>query len=284
MRDFDLRALQLKELECLKEIDRLCRKHKIEYFLSWGSAIGAIRHKGFIPWDDDIDVSMKMDDYLRFKEVCAQELDAKYFYQDWESDPYYYSSWAKIRINDTTSVMADMVDYPTHNGICIDIFPLLPYPYAKLDKRDAWLAKLVTFFSSKRLNEYHLGKYFYENDKLKYFTSAFCDFVRDHAYAKLIHSHKHEECNYYLCNGCHIYDVSFPKAIYEESIEVPFEDAMFMINKEYDACLRSYYGDYMQLPPMEQRGGHGNILVDLERDYKTYRSERSSHANEKSAL
>lgn len=102
MRDFDLRALQLKELECLKEIDRLCRKHKIEYFLSWGSAIGAIRHKGFIPWDDDIDVSMKMDDYLRFKEVCAQELDAKYFYQDWESDPYYYSSWAKIRINDTT--------------------------------------------------------------------------------------------------------------------------------------------------------------------------------------
>ena len=171
MRDFDLRALQLKELECLKEIDRLCRKHKIEYFLSWGSAIGAIRHKGFIPWDDDIDVSMKMDDYLRFKEVCAQELDAKYFYQDWESDPYYYSSWAKIRINDTTSVMADMVDYPTHNGICIDIFPLLPYPYEKLDKRDAWLAKLVTFFSSKRLNEYHLGKYFYENDKLKYFGS-----------------------------------------------------------------------------------------------------------------
>ena len=52
-----------------------------------------------------------------FKEVCAQELDAKYFYQDWKSDPYYYSSWAKIRINDTTSVMADMVNYPTHNGI-----------------------------------------------------------------------------------------------------------------------------------------------------------------------
>lgn len=284
MRDFDLRALQLKELDCLKEIDRLCRKHNIEYFLSWGSAIGAIRHQGFIPWDDDIDVSMKIDDYYRFKEVCMKELDSQYFYQDWESDPYYYSSWAKIRINNTTSVMRDMVDYPTHNGICIDIFPLLPYPYEHLDKKDAWLAKLVTFFSSKRLNEYHLGKYFYENAKLKYFPTFFCDFVRDHAYKKLTRHRLDQDCHYYLTNGCHIYDVGFPRAYYDSHMDVLFEDAYFTINKEYDACLRSYYGDYMQLPPEDQRGGHGNILVDLEHSYERYRCERSNHADKESTL
>lgn len=146
MRDFDLRALQLKELEGLKEIDRICRKHGIEYMLSWGSAIGAIRHQGFIPWDDDIDVCMKWNDYLKFKEVCKTELDSRYFYQDWESDPYYYSSWAKIRMNDTTSIMRKMKDYPIHGGICLDVFPLVAYPDDHFSKFDSLLAKLVTFF------------------------------------------------------------------------------------------------------------------------------------------
>ena len=273
MRDFDLRALQLKELECLKEIDRLCRKHKLTYFLSWGSAIGAIRHQGFIPWDDDIDLMMPMEDYLRFKEITKRELSDDYFYQDWESDPYYYSSWAKIRCNNTTSMIRSMQDYPIHFGVCLDIFPLLPYPSETLSGFDAFLSKLVTFFSCKRLNDAHHGDVFYTNKKLKYFPVFLCDFVRNRAFSLLIRK-RNRECPYVLTNGNRTFDLSYPKSYFEHAIEVPFEDCKLMINSEYDAFLSAYYGDYMKEPEVHERVDHGDIIVDLNQSYTVYQKLR----------
>lgn len=273
MRDFDLRALQEKELECLKEIDRICRKHQIKYFLSWGSAIGAIRHQGFIPWDDDIDITMMQDDYIRFKEVAKAEMSEDYFYQDWESDPYYYSSWAKIRCNNTTSMMRSMMDYPIHFGVCIDVFPLLPYPRESMSKFDLLLSKCVTFFSSKRLNEYGYGNMFYENKKLRFFPRFFCDWMRNLSYRCLTRKRK-QDCQYVLTNGNRTFDLCFPKAYFKEVCEVDFEDGKFLINREYDAFLRAYYGDYMKIPEVHERVDHGDMIVDLQQSYLNYRVNR----------
>ena len=86
----DLRKLQMIELEMLLEIDRICRKHNIEYFLSSGSLLGAVRHGGFIPWDDDLDIYMMRKEYERFLDICRTELNAeKFFMQTYETDPEY---------------------------------------------------------------------------------------------------------------------------------------------------------------------------------------------------
>lgn len=270
MSEYTLRDLQLKELVCLKEIDRVCKKYDIEYMLAWGSAIGAIRHQGFIPWDDDIDLVMKMEDVARFKEAFQKEHNEDYFFQDWQNDAYATNWFPKIRMNHTTSMNKELQDYPMHSGICIDIFPLLPYKSDHLSPIDQLLAKMVMFFNAKRINQAGHGKFIYENTKLKYFPTFFCDFMRQSCYRLLTRHKKNQNGSYYLVDGHHIFDLALKKEHFEEIIQVPFEDGMFPINSGYDAFLRSYYGDYMQIPPVHERVNHGDLIIDLNQDYTFY--------------
>ncbi len=119
-----LRQLQLCELEILDEFVRLCEKHGLRYYLVGGTLLGAVRHHGFIPWDDDIDVAMPRADYDRFGEVCRTELDLKFFYQCPETDPYYFLSYNKLRKNGTEVYEERFKDAKFHQGVFIDIFPL----------------------------------------------------------------------------------------------------------------------------------------------------------------
>ena len=99
------RDLQLCILDMVKDIDKICKKHNIEYYLAYGSCLGAVRHHGFIPWDDDFDIILKYDQYLKFIDVCKNELDKeKYFVQTPETEPNYYLSFAKIRNIQTTLI------------------------------------------------------------------------------------------------------------------------------------------------------------------------------------
>lgn len=119
-----LRKLQLVELEILNEFVRICEAHSLQYYLVGGTLLGAVRHKGFIPWDDDIDVAMPREDYDSFAQIAPQELNSQYFYQSPETDPYYFLTYAKIRKNGT-KVYEERFKYAKfHKGIFIDIFPL----------------------------------------------------------------------------------------------------------------------------------------------------------------
>lgn len=126
------RKLQLKILDIVKDIDDVCKKNNIEYYILYGSALGAIRHKGFIPWDDDFDIGMTYDNYVKFLEVCEQQLDKnKYYVQTPDKEKDYYLSFSKIRDITTTLIEEGNKDIDIVRSIYVDVFPIVGCPENK---------------------------------------------------------------------------------------------------------------------------------------------------------
>ena len=119
----ELRKLQLLELDILKEVDRICRKYRITYSICGGTLLGAVRHKGFIPWDDDVDVAMLRKDYDRFFKICKKELNPKYYAQSLSTDPQYRWAYGRILLRGTSFVRCGQEHLKAPTGIFIDIIP-----------------------------------------------------------------------------------------------------------------------------------------------------------------
>ena len=110
-------------LVILKEIDRVARKNKIEYTLEGGTLLGAVRHGGFIPWDDDADVILTRDEYKKFYKACKKDLDKKHFFlQEYRTDPEYPWGYSKMRLNNTAIIQEKQEELNFHKGIFVDIF------------------------------------------------------------------------------------------------------------------------------------------------------------------
>lgn len=118
-----LRKVQLVQLEILIEVDRACKENGIRYWLDSGTLLGAVRHKGFIPWDDDLDIAMQRADYDRFLELAPSILGENYFLQHWNNDPGYPLPWAKVRKKGTIYTEYQFQNLNSYNGIYIDVFP-----------------------------------------------------------------------------------------------------------------------------------------------------------------
>ena len=130
------RKLQLKILDIVKDIDKVCRENEIDYYIIYGSAIGAVRHKGFIPWDDDFDIGMTYDNYIKFLNICEQQLDkSKYYVQTPEKEENYYLSFSKIRDITTTLIEEGNKDIDIVRSVYVDVFPLVGVPNNKLKEK-----------------------------------------------------------------------------------------------------------------------------------------------------
>ena len=268
----DLRGHQSALLSLLKEFDRVCKALKIPYVLFAGTMLGAVRHQGFIPWDDDLDVLMMRADYERFLANAHTVLDQQQFYLQKEFSEHWPMFFSKLRLNGTTCLEKYHPKDPhTHQGIYIDIFP------CDSAAKHPWGRKLQ-FYASKVVIAKSLSKRGYETDsmKKKLFmgvckllpTAPFLHIVRNGAEnSQYVHS---------FLGGAS----GFSKSVYfrkylVNSINVDFEGNSYPIPESYDDLLKILYGDYMQLPPPHERTVKQHaILIDLDNSYELYQNYR----------
>lgn len=267
----DLRKLQSTMLEMLKLVDKICREHDIQYSLCSGTLLGAVRHKGFIPWDDDLDIRMTRENYDRFLSVWNTIKPDGYFLQNKENSPKFSHTFTKIRKNHTTFVQIDLEEGLYHNGIFVDVFPLDRIPNGKFQKavfRFRWLKYLIYTRENFHLETNSFIKAFISftmkitrfQQRMKY-REKFVDRLR-----------KIDQDTSLNCIGVEMpsmLKIEFPSDVPSEYIDLTFEDGMFMCFKNWDAYLKALYGDYMLLPPKENRTWfHHPVILDFEHNYE----------------
>lgn len=268
------RKLQLKILEMVKDVDEVCKKNHIEYYLAYGSCLGAVRHGGFIPWDDDFDITLKFKDYKKFIEACKKDLDPeKYFVQTLDTDPNYYLSFAKIRNIQTTLIEENNKYEKMVNGVYIDVFPLVGYPTNKLKQLILKINRAFVLSANRNVIN---NKFLYIIFKiiLKVFGKSniinFCT----------------KQCIKYDCDKCtellSVFDGDGIKInltsnkILGTPLYKNFENMKLPIPQKYDEYLKNIYGDYMKIPSKEQieRNTHTPYILDLEHSYEEYKKQR----------
>lgn len=267
-----IQSVQEKILDTMKYIDRLCRKNGIVYYIMGGTALGAIRHGGFIPWDDDLDIFMVPSEYEKFKTAFEKENSDSFVLQEWRTTPNYLE-YAKVRMNNTTFIEECFKDRKDmHHGIYVDIMILHKVPQNRL------IQKLV-YYESKFVTLYGLSQ---RNWKPKNTIQAFvlkslkilpCKLMAKLFY-KRIYKYDDRTKNFSYCywitpagfkNGL------FSEAFFSAPVDIPFEDTVLSGSARIKEYLEYRYGDYMKLPSEEaQKASVHAMFYDTENDYTKY--------------
>lgn len=263
----ELEKVQHIELEMLEEFIRICEKHDIPYVALDGTVLGAVRHDGFIPWDDDIDVGLLRKDYERFLKVAPQELDEGCFLQTFGTDPGYCNYYAKIRRNGTTFATELDAELKMHRGLFIDIFPL-DHLYDDPCRRKKQMREIRMAYQMYIAKEIHKTEQ--TDGKLKSvlkqlirsafsFLSLFCR--KERLYKRL--DDVRNACNDRETQ--YVLDDMIPVPVRSLFPTVPhdFAGRSIRIPAEYDAYLTEVYGNYRELPPEEKRVGHRPVRLSF---------------------
>lgn len=255
----------------LLEFDRVARLLKTPYYLFAGTLLGAVRHRGFIPWDDDLDIMMKREDYERFLREAPPLVGERFFLQG-EFSEHFPMFFSKLRMNGTACLEKyHPKDKDSHQGVYMDIFPC----------DNAWgteLGRRMQFLCSKVVIAKGLYARGYDNDKgLKKVFMNVCRLLPLKPFLAVVqHRGKPSAYLHSFLGGARRYDRNvYQAAWFEGTKQVPFEGGMFSAPVHDHELLTAIYGDYMQIPPEEDRGIKEHcILVDLKHDYKHYEHYR----------
>lgn len=270
--DVTLKELQEKEVEMFKILIDVCERMNIRYYLIGGTLLGAVRHKGFIPWDDDIDIGMMRPDFEKFTHEAQKLFPDNYFVQTYETDPGYSRNFAKLRNSNTTFIESNNKKSSFNQGIYIDIFPLDYYPESAFSakwlnlRKDFYMAKISEAFDLGNLQE-GIAKRWSRKIIRRIVPSVQLALKKRDAVFKSVKNSK-LIANY---EGNWGMKEVVPAEWFGNGIELEFEGMKVRGVKNYDAYLRHVYGNYMELPPVEKRVTHHEThIIDLHQSYKKY--------------
>lgn len=277
MNETQLEKLKKIELNMFKEVINICEEHKLMYYVLGGTALGTVRHGGFIPWDDDIDVGMPRKDYECFLKIAQKKLPSYYFLQSPGTEKEHMLGFSKIRDSRTTFVETSVCNRNINHGVYIDIFPLDYYPEKKISQR------VLEYRSTPYtiwISQFFYGHNFHNRGRIKKILFAILDYCmkircknvhvallkRDNLYKNTKDSSM--IANYYGAWGKK--EIT-PISWFDEGVMLEFEGLKVRVPKEYDKYLSQMYGNYMQFPPIEKRVSHHfTEIIDLDRSYSDY--------------
>lgn len=260
MKEIELEELKQIQMNVMDAIHEFCIEHGIKYSLAAGTLIGAIRHKGYIPWDDDIDIYLLREDYNRLIQEFPEVYNNHYQLISLERDPKWDFPYAKAYDNRTIFKENALVNVTI--GVNIDIFPIdnIPDDEKEWRKYEKWRKKVVMFSQMQRSKMYNAKRRLGVN--LIFLITHFISyFITRRKVAEYI-SHISQKFN--KVDTQYVFENVFAaylrrrlrRDIFAKYIDVPFEDRIYRAFEKYDEYLRMVYGDYMQLPPLEGRITH----------------------------
>ena len=267
-----VRAVQEKILETMKFIDKLCREHGIVYYIMGGTALGAVRHGGFIPWDDDLDIFMTPDQYQKFKLVFEKVNSQQFVIQEWRTDSKYLE-YAKVRMNGTTFIEEHFKDRKNmHHGIYVDIMILHKVPENKFVQKLVYLeSKFVTLYGLSQRNWVPKSKS--QAMVLKSLKLMPCKLMSRLAYSH-IYRYNSRNSNFKYCywiTPAKFRNGLFDRSFFEHPVDIPFEDTVLLGSEKIKEYLEYRYGDYMKLPSAEQQKAAVHAMIfDAEKNYTEY--------------
>lgn len=256
------------------EFAQLCEKHNLRYYAYGGTLLGAIRHKGFIPWDDDMDVCMPRADYEEFLKIAQKELSEPFFLQTPLTEKGCYRTQARVENMKTTRILTFFKNSGMSHGLILDVFPLddcVPESNEQ-DIKEIWVHAKRCSQYLKRNNTDIMTPEHYDSWK-KHMTDK--PMEEWETVQRIAKKNMNSNTDYYSMKvvvypGCK-YNTPVKKELFKSVEKVEFEKIEIQIPTGYDEFLTATYGDYMQFPPVEQRGAwHGGLILDPERPYTDY--------------
>ncbi len=257
------------ELEIAKEVKRICEKYNIKYFIIWGTLLGAVRHEGFIPWDDDFDIGFLREDYMKFCKVAAEEIKNPFYFQNALTDKQFFIGYARIRHINSTAWIIENSSPEYNNGIFVDIYPF------DVVIHNVFIRKI----QMNMINAAIWAAANYNNPPI------YCwKFLKKIVpYGFIVKLHEKLCCMFNKCffeqNIGLMYRPEeieegywFHKRDVEKTVKLRFENIEFAAPKGYENILKNVYGNYMKLPPKGKRGmWHENqIVFDPDIPYKEF--------------
>lgn len=266
-----LRRLQLTQLEILEKVDEVCRENHIQYSLYAGTLLGAVRHHGFIPWDDDLDICMTRDNYEQFLEVWKKEKTEGYILQNKENTPGFTQSFTKIRKENTTFLQYDWEREKYHTGIFIDIFPFDRMPVKKIERiLFIWYVMQYQLYTREFVPEK-------SNFLVRFVSKVLLDFTpkekrkekREKMLCKITRYNNDKSLDAVFVETMNSIKVTYPSDVVDDYTMLKFENKEYMCYKKWKKFLECKFGNYMQLPPeSERQWKHHPIILDFEKSYE----------------